>query len=66
MSELAKVFAVNHIPDNRKHIVVTSCLKGIAANFYNGLASITGWNVAGQLVNTQLKSTLEARFRSEA
>ncbi len=66
ISELAKAFTVNRVPDNRKHIVVASCLKGTAANFYNGLASITGWNVAGQAVATQLKLTLEARFRSEA
>ncbi len=65
MSELAKAFAVNQVPDNRKHIVAASCLKGTAANFYDGLASITEWNVAGQVANTQLKLTLEARFRSK-
>ncbi len=42
MSEIAKAFAVNRVPDNRKHIVVASCLKGTAANFYDGLAGITG------------------------
>ena len=42
ISELTKVFAVNRVPDNRKHIVAASCLKGTAANFYDGLASITG------------------------
>jgi len=62
MSKLAKAFAVNRVPDNRKHILAASCLKGTAANFYDGLADITGWNVAEQLVNTQLKLTLEARF----
>ncbi len=66
MSEIAKAFAVNQVPDNRKHIVAASCLKGTAANFYDSLAGITGWNVVGQLANTQLKLTLEARFRSEA
>ena len=60
MSELAKAFTVNQVSDNRKHVVAASCLKGTAANFYNGLASITGWNVAGQVVNIQLKPTLEA------
>ena len=60
MSEIAKAFTVNRVPDNRKHIVTASCLKGTAANFYDGLASITGWNVAEQLANTQLKLTLEA------
>ena len=42
MSEIAKAFAVNRVPDNRKHIVAASCLKGTAANFYVSLASITG------------------------
>ena len=60
MLELAKAFIVNRVSDNRKYIVAASCLKGIAANFYDGLAGITGWNVAGQLANTQLKLTLEA------
>ncbi|SRR6266498_4466808 len=62
MSKLAKTFAVNRVPDNRKHIVVASCLKGIAANFYDRLAGITGWNVVGQLANIQLKLILEAQF----
>jgi len=66
MSEIVKVFVVNRVPDNRKYIVVASCLKGTATNFYDGLADITGWNVAGQLTNTQLKLMLEVRFRSEA
>src|SRR6266498_4452655 len=60
MSELAKAFAVNRVSDNRKHIVAASCFKGTAANFYNSLAGITGWNLVGQLANTQLKLTLEA------
>ena len=47
MSELTKAFAVNRVPDNRKHIVAASCLKEIVANFYDGLVSITEWNVAG-------------------
>ena len=66
MSKLAKAFAVNRVPDNRKYIIIASCLKEIAANFYDGLASITGWNVAGQAAATQLKPTLEVQFRSEA
>ncbi len=66
MSEMAKAFAVNRVPDNRKHIVAASCLKGTVANFYDSLAGITGWNLVGQLANTQLKLTLEVRFRSEA
>ncbi len=65
MSELAKTFAVNRVSDNRKHIVIASCLKGTVANFYDGLASITRWNVVGQLANTQLKLTLEVQFWSE-
>ncbi len=40
MLELFKAFVVNRIPDNRKHIVAASCLKEIAANFYDGLVSI--------------------------
>ncbi len=52
MSELTKAFAVNWIPNNRKHIVIASCLKETATNFYDRLVSITGWNVAGQLANT--------------
>ena len=48
MSELAKAFAVNRVPDNRKHIVAASCLKGTAANFYDGLAGIIGWNTQGR------------------
>ena len=60
MSELAKAFAVNRVSDNRKYIVATSCLKETTANFYDSLAGITGWNLAGQVAATQLKSTLEA------
>ena len=52
MLELAKAFAINRVSDNRKHIVAASCLKETAANFYDGLAGITGWNVAGQAVTT--------------
>jgi len=52
MLELAKAFAVNQVSDNRKHIVAVNCLKGIAANFYDGLADIIRWNIAGQLANT--------------
>ncbi len=39
--EIAKTFAVNQVSDNRKHIIAASCLKGIVANFYDGLAGIT-------------------------
>ncbi len=60
MLELAKAFIVNRVPDNKKHIVAVSCLKGTAANFYDRLTGITGWNIAGQLANTKLKLTLEA------
>ncbi len=42
MSELTKAFAINRILDNRKHIIAASCLKGMVANFYDGLAGITG------------------------
>ena len=42
MSEITKAFAVNRVPDTRKHIVAASCLKGTAANFYDSLAGITG------------------------
>ena len=52
MSELTKAFTVNRVPDNRKYIVTASCLKGTAANFYDGLANITEWNVVRQLANT--------------
>ncbi len=62
MLELAKAFVINRVSDNRKHIVAASCLKETTVNFYDGLVSITGWNVARQLANTQLKLTLEARF----
>ena len=62
MSELVKAFAVNRVLDNRKHIVVASYLKGTVANFYDGLAGITGWNIPEQLAATQLKLILEARF----
>jgi len=60
MSELTKAFVVNRVSDNRKHIVAASCLKGTAANFYDRLVSITGWNVAGQAAATQLKLMLKA------
>ncbi len=52
ISELAKVFAVNRVSNNRKYIVAASCLKETAANFYDRLAGITEWNVAEQLANT--------------
>ena len=52
MSELAKTFAINRVLDNRKHIVAASCLKGTAANFYDSLAGIMGWNTSGQVAAT--------------
>ena len=39
--ELEKTFAVNNVTDNRKYLIIISCLKEIAANFYNGLIGIT-------------------------
>ena len=60
MTKLTKAFTINRVPDNRKHIVVASCLKGTVANFYDRLASIIRWNVAEQAATTQLKSMLEA------
>ncbi len=38
--KLKKAFVVNRISNNRKYIVIASCLKGIAANFYDRLAEI--------------------------
>ncbi len=39
--ELEKAFAVNRVADAKKHLIAISCLKEIAANFYDGLAGIT-------------------------
>ncbi len=39
--DLEKTFIINRIADNRKHLIVISYLKEIAANFYNGLTDIT-------------------------
>ncbi len=39
--KLEKVFAINRIADNRKHLIAVSCLKGIVTNFYDRLAEIT-------------------------
>ena len=47
ITELEKTFTVNRVTDKRKHLVAISCLKGTAANFYDGLAKITNWNTAG-------------------
>ncbi len=47
ITELEKAFAVNRVPDNRKHIIIASCLKGMTTNFYDGLVKITEWNVVG-------------------
>ncbi len=66
ITELEKAFAVNKIADARKHLITISCLKGIAANFYDRLAGITNWNIVRQLANTQLRSALIVRFQSEA
>jgi len=38
--ELEKTFAVNRVYDNRKYMITASCLKEIAANFYDGLVRI--------------------------
>jgi len=38
--KLEKIFVVNRIPDNRKYLIAASCLKEIAANFYDRLAGI--------------------------
>ncbi len=46
--ELKKAFTVNRIVNNRKYVITISCLKSIAANFYNGLNKITNWNTIGQ------------------
>ncbi len=47
ITKLEKAFAVNRVTDVRKLLVVISYLKGIAANFYDGLVGITNWNTAG-------------------
>ncbi len=52
ITELKKVFAVNRVVDNRKYLIVSSCLKETAANFYNELAGIMNWNTVEQAVNT--------------
>ena len=41
ITELEKAFIVNRVGDGRKHLIAISCLKEIAANFYDGLAGIT-------------------------
>ncbi len=64
--ELEKAFVVNRVIDSRKYLVVISCLKWTAANFYNRLAEITNWNTVGQAVNTQLRLALIIRFELEA
>jgi len=57
---------INRVVDRKKHLIAISCLKEIAANFYDKLVGITNWNTTGQAVNTQLRSALIVRFRSEA
>ncbi len=42
--ELEKAFVMNRVPDNRKHIVIASCLKGIVANFYDELV-VYAWKI---------------------
>ncbi len=39
--DLEKTFIVNKVADSRKNLVAISCLKEIAANFYNRLVRIT-------------------------
>src|SRR6266542_1325453 len=58
IAKLEKAFAINRVSNNRKYTVAASCLKGIAANFYNRLVGIIGWNVVKQAANTQLKLTV--------
>ncbi len=38
--KLEKIFTVNKILNNRKHLIITSYLKGIVTNFYDGLVGI--------------------------
>src|SRR6266542_1293232 len=66
ISELEKIFEVNRVFNNRKYIVAASCLKEIAANFYNELVRIIRWNTAGQTANTQLRLMLKTQFQSKA
>ncbi len=40
ITKLEKVFVINRIVNNKKHIVMISYLKGIVANFYNRLNGI--------------------------
>ncbi len=51
ITKLEKVFAVNKVANNKKHLITISCLKGIVANFYNELAGITNLNIVRQLAN---------------
>ncbi len=43
--KLEKAFIINRVSDNKKHLVATSYLRGITANFYDELAGIIRWNV---------------------
>ena len=43
--KLKKAFIINRVSDNKKHLVATSYLRGITANFYDELAGIIRWNV---------------------
>ncbi len=45
INELEKTFVINRIANNRKYMVVISCLKEITANFYDELNRITNWNI---------------------
>ncbi len=47
ITNLEKAFTINRVSNARKHLVTISCLKGIAANFYDRLAEITNWNTVG-------------------
>jgi len=38
--ELEKMFTINRMSNNRKYLVIVSCLKETAENFYDELAKI--------------------------
>ncbi len=41
ITKLEKAFIVNKVFDNKKYIVIASCLKGMVANLYNRLVGLT-------------------------
>ena len=45
ITDLEKVFAINRIVNNRKHLIIINCLKEIVANFFNKLVGIINWNI---------------------